>query len=216
MHDLTLTWDYTSLVNLVARRALNNDLIRKFYAVDADAILGNVEMQSNLLGKMFPEKVPDPPEGGAKKWKTFDWMLSRTRDGSGYNAPRELIYLISEARNRQISRLEKGHQAPQGPSLFDPDSLKEAMHKVSEFRYERTLCAEYPTLRHFVERLEGSKPGQDVDTLSRIWGGSKKEALGRANQLVDAGFFERKGPAERPWFRVPHLYRAALKISEDQ
>jgi len=215
MHDLTLTWDYTSLVNLVVRRALNNDLIRKFYTVEADAILGNVEMQSSLIAKILPEKVPDPPEGGAKKWKTFDWMLSRTCDGSGYNAPRELIYLMSEARNRQISRLEKGHQAPLGTSLFDPDSLKEAMHKVSEFRYERTLCAEYPTLRHFVERLEGSKPGQDVDTLSRIWGGSKKEALGRAKQLVDAGFFERKGPAERPWFRVPHLYRAALKISED-
>lgn len=213
--DLTLTWDYTSLVNLVVRRALNNDGVRQFYGADPDVILGNVQMQSNLIERMLPAKVPDPPEGGQKKWKTFDWMLSRTCDGSGFNAPRELIYLLSEARNKQINRLEKGHQEPAGTALFDPEALKDAMFKVSQIRYERTLCAEYPTLRHFVQRLEGSKAGQDAETLSKVWGGSRKDALGRANQLVDAGFFERKGPAERPWFRVPYLYRPALNIGED-
>jgi hypothetical protein len=215
INDLKLTWDPTSLLNLIVRRALSNDSLRNLYGVDPEAVLGDIKLQATLLDKILPTKVPDPPERGVKKWKTFDWVLNRTCDGAGYNAPRELICLMSEARDRQINRIEKGYPEPAGTSLFDPEALKDALSRVSEIRYDRTLCAEYPALRYFVQKLEGTKPGHDTETLSKLWGGSKKQALGRANQLADVGFFERKGSTETPWFRVPHLYRPALKICDE-
>jgi hypothetical protein len=212
INSLRLTWDDTSLLNLIVRRAMSNRDVQNLYSVDPSAILGDITLQRSLLEKMLPAKPPDPPEPGVKKWKTFDWMLHRTRDGLGNNEPRELICLMSEARDRQIKRIEKGYRDPDGMALFDPEALADAMSQVSQIRYERTLCAEHPSLRYFVQKLEGTKAGHTAETLSKLWGSNKKSALGRANQLADVGFFERKGPTDEPWFRVPHIYQPALKM----
>jgi hypothetical protein len=201
-----------SLLNLIARRVLSNEGLRSFYGADPGAILGDIKLQANLLDTILPAKAPDLPERGVKKWKTFDWILTRTCDGSGYNAPRELISLLSKARDSQLKRIEKGYKEPGGTALFDPETLKDALFEVSQYRLERTLYAEYPSLRAFMRKLEGMRPGHNAETLSKLWGGSKNDVLGRANQLANVGFFERKGTRKEPWFLVPPLYRPALKI----
>ncbi len=58
--------------------------------------------------------------------------------------------------------------------------------------------------------MEGEKTAQTPETLGRIWGVGKDEALDIANRLVEVGFFERRGTKERPAFWVPFLYRDAL------
>ncbi|MFZ0889179.1 MAG: hypothetical protein WA005_12060 [Candidatus Binataceae bacterium] len=204
----TISWDETSLLNLVVRRALHNEAVREFYGVDEQATLRDVSEQYNLFYRMFPSQV-DP---GSRRPQTLNWILDRTCDGSQRTAPRELIHLLSTARNKQLRRLELGESEPPGDALFDRVALKEGLPEVSRVRLGQTLFAEYPGLRKYIAELEGEKTLQTAASLTKIWDLDGENAAEVANQLVEVGFFERRGTSEDPQFWVPFLYRSALSM----
>ena len=79
-------------------------------------------------------------------------------------------------------------------------------------RLTKTLYAEYPTLKEYLERLEGQKTHQNDESLATIWELDRTEARNVANKLVDVGFFERRGDRVNPTYWVPFMYRPALKL----
>jgi hypothetical protein len=210
--SITITWNEQSLLNLVIRRALYNEQIREFYKTDPASILASEGEQTKLFYRMFPEQV----DLGERKSTTFEWMLTRTADGTNNTAPRELIHLLSSARDQQLKLLEMGAPEPEGEVLFDRAAIKAALPEVSKARYEQTLCAEHPTLKTILDKLEGEKTQQTPGTLSKIWRVTEMDALTRAESLAEVCFFQRRGSKEQPQFWVPFLYRDALKMVQGQ
>jgi hypothetical protein len=210
--SITINWDPRSLLHLVIRRALHNDAIREYYKVDPSVVLASFEAQQALFYRIFPEQV----DLGERKSTTLDWLLTRTMDGTGATTPRELIHLLSSARDQQLRLLEMGTPEPAGESLFDRTALKDALPEVSKVRYQQTLCAEHPTLKPILDKLEGEKTQQTPATLSKIWRISEADALTRAEKLAEIGFFQKRGPKEQPQFWVPFLYRDALNMVQGQ
>jgi len=127
-------------------------------------------------------------------------------------APRELIHLLSCARDVQLKKLELGLPEPPGDSLCERTAFKEALPEVSRVRYAQTLCAEFPELPRPLEKLRGDKTQQTVETLGGIWRVDKQEALALAEKLAEVGFFEKRGVGNDPVFWVPFLYRDALDL----
>jgi hypothetical protein len=205
---LTITWDKQALLNLVVRRVLYNEAIRVYYGVDPTDVLKSTDEQQKLFYRIFPAQV----DKGKGKSTSLDWLLTRTADGTGQTAPRELIHLLSSARDEQIRLLEMGAAEPAGEALFDSTALKAALPQVSKVRFEQTLCAEHPTLKPLLLRLQGKKTQQTPATLSEIWGMTQEKALATAEKLVEVGFFEKRGSREQPAFWVPFLYRDVLQM----
>lgn len=206
--DIRLTWNSQSLLNLIIRRALHNEVVRQYYEVDSDSVLSDTRKQQDLFYRIFPLQV----DLGARKSTTLDWMLTRTADSTRQTAPRELIHLLSAARDTQLKLLELGNPEPDEEALFDRASLKGAMPEVSKVRFEQTLSAEYPNLKPFLMKLEREKTQQTAQTLMRIWGVGIEKAIAIAESLTEVGFFERRGTKEQPTFWVPFLYRDALQM----
>jgi hypothetical protein len=168
--NVTITWDPQSLLNLAVRRIVNNASLREYYGVDdAGSVLANVAAQ----GAFFYRLVPDQVEVGSNKPKTFVWILSRTRDASGVNAPRELIHFLSSLRDEQLRMLEIGHEPAGGELLFDRAAFKSALPAVSKVRLEQTIYAEYPSLRASLEALEREKTQQIPRHASSDLGGRR-------------------------------------------
>jgi hypothetical protein len=209
---LTISWERQSLLNVVMRRALRNQAICELYDIEPALVLASVPEQETLLGRMMPEKV----DLGPNNPKSFDWMLSRTQDGSTQTAPRELIHLMSSLRESQLKRYEVGHDLPPDEQLFDRAAFKEALTAVSDTRLTTTLFAEYPHLKTRLEQLEGEKTQQTPQTLARVWSVSPDEARVLAEQLVDIGFFERRGTKQDPAYWVPFLYRDGLSMVQGE
>jgi hypothetical protein len=205
---IRLTWDSQSLLNLIIRRALHNPHLREFYGVDSKDVLADTRKQEKLFYRIFPKQV----DAGARKSTTLDWMLTRTADTTKQTAPRELIHLLSSARDTQLKMLELGVPGPPEEALFDRTSLKDAMPEVSKVRFEQTLCAEYPNLKPYLMKLEREKTQQTPETLARIWDVGLDKAIALAESLTKVGFFERRGTKDRPTFWVPFLYRDALDM----
>jgi hypothetical protein len=206
--EITLDWNRSSLLNMIIRRAAENpDLLAYFSTTKIDT-LASATAQETLLSKMLPDQV----DIGSNKPNTFDWMLSRTVDGTGKYAPRELIHLMESIRTNQIRELEMGKPEPDNGRLFSRNVFKEALPTVSKVRLEQTLYAEYPLLKPILEKLRGMKTNQTATTLKEIWERSIDEARTLATQLVEVGFFEQRGDRTNPQYWVPFLYRDALDL----
>jgi hypothetical protein len=203
---ITIKWDRPSLTNLAVRRAVQSEVLMRYVGLDADSALG--EKQSEFLDKLFPDQV----EVGPNKPRTFDWILGRTADGSGQNAPRELIHFLNSARNEEIRRLELGSMDAESETVFSRPAIKNALPEVSKVRLEQTLYAEYPDLRPLVIKLEREKTLQKPASLATLWQVGEPKAIAIAEQLVEVGFFQRRGSKEAPEYWVPFLYRSALSM----
>lgn len=205
---VTITWDRSSLLNLIVRRALYNDAIASYYNVNPDLVLASTQSQENFFFRICPDQV----DVGPNKPSTLDWMLSRTRDGTQLNAPRELIHLLSSLRAQQIRKFELGEASPDGEPMFARPTFKQALPEVSEVRLTQTLFAEHPDLRHYIEELRGGRTSQHSASLSVFWKLEESEARRVADKLVDVGFFERRGSRQEPEYWVPFLYRDSLQL----
>jgi hypothetical protein len=166
------------------------------------------ESQEQLFKRIFPEKV----DLSEKKPTTFDWILSRTRDGSGISAPREIIHLLSAAREQQIKYLERGDAEPPGEALFAGQAFKDALPAVSKARFQNTLLAEYPQYRDLLLKLEGKRTQQSIDTLTELWGTPPEETQKISAALAESGFFEPRIGREGKQYWVPFLYRPCLSM----
>lgn len=209
--DTRILWDKEELFNLIIRRLVHNDSLCKLYDVDRSSFLKEREEQRSFFYKIFPRTVQDaqiPVE-------TFKWMMLSTQDGTGKSSPRELIHLISAARQTQINRLNLGFKEPPGGTLFDPESLKSALTEVSFERLSKYLYAEFPSIRADIQSLERMKAKQTPAMLSESWGVPMDEALARAKNLVEIGVFQRQGPTSSPVFLVPVLYSTALNMDRE-
>jgi len=205
---IDISWTKNSLLNLVVRRLLHNGVIIDSYKLDAQQMLSNTAMQVSLFYRLFPAKI-DP---GPNKPVTLDWILSRTSDGTRESAPREIIHLLSSARDMQLKAMEIGAPEPPGDLLLDRSAFKDALPTVSKARFEQTLCAEYPQYKEILQKLSKAKTTQTPQTLAKIWAVTEDEALKTANSLSEIGFFERRGTLQNPFFWVPFLYRSALSM----
>ena len=226
---ITINWNRNSLLNLVVRRAIYNKSIADLYDITDALARKPVSDQDAFFYRLCPNQV----DVGSNKPTTFDWLLTRTRDGTQLNAPRELIHFLNSLREVQVKRMELGETEPDGEKLFARASFKDALPEVSKVRLEQTLYAEHPEKKPWIEKLRGEKTLHTPDTLAAIWGffpdqttsqkmsqqelnkaknEAKEKALGLASDLSAIGFFEGRGTKQEPSFWVPFLYRDALGL----
>lgn len=206
--SVTISWNRASLLNLIIRRAIHNPAFANFYKVDAARVLDSSEEQERLYFRMCPQQI----DIGPNKPTSLDWMLSRTRDSSQHNAPRELIHFLNTLRSQQMRKYEIGDLDPEGETLFARATFKESLPEVSRVRLEQTLYAEFPDLRNTIELLRRHRTLQRTDSLARILGVEESEAEQIADRLVEVGLFEKRGAQDNPEYWVPFLYRDALDM----
>lgn len=207
--DLTLQWGRANLMKLIVQRLLQSDRLRDAVAVGSqEEIIASSSAQEKFFDQVFPKQV----DAGEKKPKTFDWALSRTQDGRTVSAPRELIHLFTVVRNRQLDRLETGEASIPEDVYFEAQSFREAHPEVSETRLQKTIYAEYPWSKDWLEALRGQRTLQNVHSLESIWEVDRAETEERIRRLVDTGFFEQRGSVTQRTYWVPFLYRPALEL----
>jgi hypothetical protein len=208
--QMTLAWGEPSLLNLVVRRLLRNRSLTAAYGVAEPDMLASVDRQREFFDRLVPYRV----DGEADR-RTFEWLVDQIRDGTRQAAPRELIHLLSLARDAQLERLERGEPEPPGELLFSPEALKDAIPEVSKARLYQTIFAEYPDSRSFVLALEQQRTDQTSTTLAGIWQVDADTATVIATGLVELGILEPRGTRTNPTYWVPFLYQSALEMVQD-
>jgi len=143
-----------------------------------------------------------------KRQTTWQWMLSKTRDGKGQLQPRNLIDLMRFAQDEQIRR---EHFSPYHRlfPLLTPQAVINAFGRLSKQRVEDTLLAEVTSeVAACIHGLRDSKAEHNDESLARELGIAPCDVKPFAEVLVEIGFLELRDGT----YRVPMLYRKGLNI----
>lgn len=196
-----IVWDESDLMNLLARRIRDNSAFIK--TIGAEAL-----NDSELFYRLFPDKV----DQAERKPMSWNWMMSRIRDGNDVKPPRNLIDLVNLAREEQIRAESRTpvHLQENFP-LVSADSLKSAHQRLSAQRVEDTLLAETASdTAALIERFRKSKAEHNLETLGTTLGLDGEPLQAAIRQLLDVGFLE----ALRASWKVPMLYRDGLEVRQ--
>lgn len=205
---VNITWNTRSLLHLIVSRALENKVIIDKYGINKDEILSDHVKQNEFYYKMFPKQV----DIGEKQSNTFDWILSRIRDGLNNTPPRELIHYYNESVTQEIKEQEINNDKIEEPNIVSRLAIKNAAYEVSKVRTEQTIFAEYPNLRKYIEDLENKKAEHTLSTLSEVWNINENKAKNIANKLAEVGFFDLKSAKNDQIYKIPFFYRFYLHI----
>lgn len=206
----TISWSPQSLLNLIILRAIRNPQITEQYQVNSESVERSHAEQRSIYYKMFPEQV----DIGEKQSDTFDWILNRVRDGLGNAAPREVIHFHNEVINCEKESISIGTRKIEPPNIFSRSSVKAATSEVSKVKTEQNLFAENAHLKQYVQKLDGSKAEQNIETLSALWDKGSDETKLIAAELVFIGFFEQRAARDEGIYKIPFIYRPYLRVTQ--
>lgn len=193
-----ITWDDDDLKDLLDRRLRASTEFTGMLESD-------ISSSSALFGLVFPDQV----DAGSRKPKTWEWMLSRIRDGNGVKPPRNLIDLALKAQEQQFKREERDPRAfnPGAEPLVTSEALKKGLQALSEHRVLDTLLAEAGNDAVLVELFRNGKSEHNIDSLAELLGENFKTKI---EVLKTLGFLEPIGSN----FKIPMLYRGGLNITQ--
>jgi len=147
---------------------------------------------------------------------SHQWILKRLVDGLGNSFPREIIHLGNMAveKQREINRAEGRHTSSR---LISPKALKDAFQKISEYRCDTYLYAEFPHLAKHFDVFRGSDSAtfhrEELYMLFEPLTPKGDEAIRAVHDvglLIPMG----KNVDSCSEFKVPLLYRAGLGVTE--
>jgi len=195
-----IVWDEDDLLNLLCRR------IR-----DSEAVVNKLNLRGKSDQEVFAALFPEQVDAGERKPTTWAWIMSRIRDGNQIKPPRNLIDLVSKAREAQLRREEReGRAFAAGTPIIEADSLRRALTRLSTERVEDTLLAEAGGDAGLIERFRAGKAEHNVSSLANLLTIPEGDVPLKIKPLIDIGFLEQTGET----FKIPMLYRDGLEITQ--
>jgi hypothetical protein len=193
-----IVWDEDDLLNLLCERLKESgDFLHRL----------GVEKSSNedIFGAVFPAQI----DAGERKPTTWNWIMSRIRDGNHVKPPRNLIELVMKAREAQIRREDRdAREFVTGLPVIESDSFRRALTRLSEERVEDTLLAEAGEAVELVERFKNGRSEHNRDSLAALLSVQNGELDDAIQHLKEIGFLEETGQT----FKIPMLFRDGMKI----
>ena len=193
-----IIWDDDDLFALLCRRIRENQTIMEHLKKQSE----NLEAE-DLFYAVLPRHVR-----ANKQQTTWQWMLTKTRDGKGCIQPRNLIDLITFAKDEQVRREHFSPYHRQLP-LVSPAATLRAFERLSEQRVQDTIIAEASKeVAVCIQALRDGKAEHNESSLSKALGLKPKDARPIIEVMMELGLLEPKGAT----YRVPILYRKGLNI----
>ncbi|EOI5714394.1 hypothetical protein ACMS0D_000630 [Cronobacter turicensis] len=196
-----IIWDDADLLNLLSRRIRDSSEFIHIMEAQTDS-------DESLFYKIFPEKV----DAADRKPITFNWIISRIRDGNDVRAPRNLIDLVGKATEEQIRADSRTPRVINTSGrLVMSDALRRALSRLSDQRVQDTLLAEVgPEISGYINKFNSKKSEHNLETLSQVLELDGEKLQYAIKQLVETGFLEEfKGT-----WKIPMLYREGLGITQ--
>ena len=193
-----IVWDEDDLLNLLCKRLK-----------ESGEFLVRLGVSNRPNNEIFAAAFPDQIDVGKRRPTTWNWIMSRIRDGNHVKPPRNLIDLIMKAREAQMRREDReAREFANGLPVIEADAFRRALSRLSEERVEDTLLAEAGEAIELIERFKNGRSEHNRKSLSKLLGLRNGELEDAIRRLQEIGFIEEIGQS----FKVPMLYRDGMNI----
>jgi len=201
----TLRWSEEQILTMIVKRLFAGNTLKTFLSIDSNHIDASQSYREAAFYKVFPDQVYQ----GEKQSSTIRWIYNHTADGNGVVTPRDVIDLLSKAKQHQtdmvLSNLSGSSQA-----IIEPSSILYGSEQLSIRKRQTYLEAEFPHLWPYMEKFIGGKAQYNSRELKKLLGNDWENIV---KDLVCIGFIS-NGMRKESIYKIPFIYRKGLELTQ--
>lgn len=201
-----LSWSEDQILTVVVKRLFAGDALCKYLGIDRDRLAANRAYREHAFYQVFPPTV----HSGPNQSKTLRWIYNHTMDGRGVVTPRDVIYLLTRARQRQQDDCD-ADQAGTTDWVIGANAIRYGLAELSHSKKENLLKAEFPHFWPHIEKLVKGKSQYSERALHKLLGKGAETIL--ADLLGIGVLSEISGRGARS-YQIPFLYREGLEVTQ--
>jgi hypothetical protein len=201
-----LSWSQDQILTLVVKRLFVTPTLSAYLKIDEQRLSASSEYRQEAFYRVFPSTVHSPPNQSP----TLRWIYNHTMDGRGVVTPRDVIDLLTRAKQRQQDEFEAD---PDGLSDFVIGSaaIRYGLAELSKRKRDTLLRAEFP---HFWPQIEKFIKGKTEYTESAIKKVLGKDANKTLNDLLGIGFLAERSSKGHKTYKIPFVFREGLELTQ--
>jgi hypothetical protein len=203
----TLRWSEDQILTMIVKRLYANSHFRSYLKVDLDRLQASRQYQKDAFYKVFPSAV----HRGEKQSSTLRWIYTHTQDGKGVVTPRDVIDLLTKAKQKQQDEFRLD---PSGGSDFviGPAAIEYGLVELSKRKKTSFLQAEFPHLWEHIKKLVGGKTEYGEASLKLLFG---KQWESIVDDIISLGVLRKELRRDgSKTFKIPFLYRDGLEVTQ--
>lgn len=203
----TLRWTEDGILALIVNRLFASVALQKMFNVDQEQLAVSAAYRKELFYRVFPRTV----HAGKNQSETLRWIYQHTADGRGVVTPRDVIDLLTSARQRQHDDFQ---QDPNGTSdwIIGSAAIRYGHAEMSKKKRDKVLKAELPHLWPHIQKLVRGKTEYSDKALRRVLG---TKGDGVVDDLVNIGLLTPNRSRDgSTWYKIPFLYRDGLELTQ--
>ena len=199
-------WSEEQIITLVMRRLAASDALRAYLQIDQNRLAVSPAYQQEVFYRVFSPTVHSPPNQSA----THRWIYTHTKDGRDVVTPRDVIDLLTRAKQRQQDEFQAD---PAGTSdwIIGPTAILYGHSELSRRKRDTYLRAEFPHFWPNIEKFAKGKTEYSEDSVRKLLG-RKSDAI--LSDLVSIGFLVESNASGTRSFKIPFLYREGLELTQ--
>jgi hypothetical protein len=159
---------------MIVKRLFADNGLREYFKIDKDRL----EASQSYRGECFYLVFPPTVHSGKRQSPTLRWMYNHTMDGRGVVTPRDILDLVTRAKQSQQD-VFKATPSNESPWLVGPQAMQYGLEELSKRKRDTYLRAEFPHLWPFIEKFQGGKSEYSMAALQGILGKQSGKGLPR-------------------------------------
>lgn len=149
----TLRWSEEQILTMLVKRIYADEGMAAYLKVDRERLDASQAYRLESFYKVFPRTV----HSGEKQSDTLHWIYTRASDGRGVVTPRDVLDLITRAKQQQQDEFNAALTG-QSPWLIGPKAIIHGLEELSRRKRDTYLRAEFPHLWDHIKKFESGKP----------------------------------------------------------
>ena len=202
----TLRWSEEQILTMLVKRLFANESLCRYLGVDKERLKASQDYREECFHKVFPPKV----HSGDNQSSTLRWMYNHTMDGKGVVTPRDIIDLVTKAKQAQTDQFQ---QTPdlEAPYLINSDMIQHGLRELSKRKRDTYLKAEFPHLWPHIEKFVGGKTEYAENAIRALLGNRWEQIC---KDLISIGVIKKIERSEKNFYAFPYVYRYGLELAQ--
>jgi hypothetical protein len=202
----TLRWLEDQVLTLVVNRLFACEALCELLEVDHQRLRASFDYRREAFYRVFLPTV----HRGSRQSATLRWIFNHCSDARGVVTPRDVIDLLTKAKQRQQDELS-ANISGESEAIIGSTAIQYGYEQLSIRKRQTYLQAEFPHLWPCIEKFQGGKASFSETAAVSILGPRAKATL---TDLVSIGLLSVSQRATTTFYIFPQLYRKGLDLTQ--
>ncbi len=200
-----MQWSEEQILTLIVNRLFASEALRTYLKVDKHKLASSKAYQQQVFYWVFPPTV----HTGSRQSNTLRWIYTHTMDGNRVVTPRDVIDLLTRAKQKQQDELQASRNGPL-EWIIGPSAIQYGLAELSKRKRDTYLKAEFPRFWPNIELFAKGKTKYSEAALKKLLGKDWQKIV---DDLLSIGFLQDGEQKGSRILEIPFVFRDGLGLT---